>query len=312
MTVEDELMAQLNAGVKYCVDNSIIIEKAIASNVDAESLLGRLYLYEYYGFPRDINKAKYWFEKASNKGDIESTYNLGQIYLTEAGSYSTESQDTLTAVNLFTKAANAGHPAAKRRIGISYLYGLQHQKNIALGISILEEAAELGDAVAQDTIGSKYYHGISVEKDFIKAEKYLRAAAEQDVRNSCTTLGCLLWEKNGYFRNENSTNDFSKDIKTLILFKDYEGIKKIANAFNSDWGIDAYENFKKAVELGESEEFGAEYYLGLCYKFGLGTKQDISLGQNYLLRAYNIAINADYPCHDIERALEFKFDNGDS
>lgn len=50
----------------------------------------------------------------------------------------------------------------------------------------------------------------------------------------------------------------------------------------------AFLYYKKATELNDS---GAEYKLGLCYLFGLGTQKDVSLGVSYIKKSIDNNMN---------------------
>lgn len=293
-TIEDELRAKINAGEKCYVKYQALIEQAINGNPEAQWDLGTCYLFDSIDdFPKDLSKATYWLTKSYEQGNTKAAYDLGQIYYLK---YNNRDYGT----KLITEAAQKKLPAAQRWLAISYLYGLEHEKNIELGISLLEEAASKNDAIALETLGNKYRIGAFVEKDLVKAEELLRKAASRDMKDACLRLGELLWEKHNHLNSE----DMFQDIKFLITSKRIDQIKEISLDFNSDWGKEAFNCFSKSLALGPSEDFGAEYYLGLCYKFGLGVDQNPELGRKYLMDAYNIAIQSDHPAVQyIESAL---------
>jgi tetratricopeptide (TPR) repeat protein len=92
-----------------------LIKSAGSGDINAQNKLG-VYYFDNKFIPKDITKAKFWFQKASNKGNVTSQENLGAIYF--------EEKDFQNAIIWYTKAANSNHPRAQ------YVLGFMHRKGI--------------------------------------------------------------------------------------------------------------------------------------------------------------------------------------
>jgi TPR repeat protein len=59
--------------------NETVIENNSIDNI-SDGELGRNYFHGWHGYPKDINKAKYYFERASEQGNTTSMLSLALIY----------------------------------------------------------------------------------------------------------------------------------------------------------------------------------------------------------------------------------------
>ena len=312
ISFENELLDGIQKGIDYCIKSKTKILAAVNGVADDQFYIGYCYLHGDKGFPVNYDKAEYWLKMSSQQGHVSAMYDLGQVYMANAGHFTTESNDLNLAFSLFTKAAAQGNPAAQRRVGMSYFYGQFHEKDEALGIELLTKAANAGDAIAQDSLGNKYRLGIYLKKDLDLAEHYLRRSANQEYYEAFLSLGELLWERGGHFACSNSL-DRDKDLLYLLtssLPEDKASLKKVCLDFNSDWGVEAFHWFEKAQETGKFKNsdsmYNPQYFLGLCYKFGLGVKQNIEKGNYYLQEAYRLRVADDAPTSDITAYLNYQ------
>jgi len=85
--------------------------------------------------------------------------------LTSQGVAAYNAKDYAKAVELWTKAANAGHAVSQYNLGISYLTGTGIEQDVYKAIHWLSESAEQGFEPAIET-----YNGLKKEADSDKGD----------------------------------------------------------------------------------------------------------------------------------------------
>lgn len=89
-------------------------------------------------------------------------------------------QNELEALTWLIKAADAGDPTAKSRLGEYYSLGKGGvQKNQARAVQYYKDAATTGIVTAQFNLGYLFLTGDGVPKDPLQAEALFRKAAEK-------------------------------------------------------------------------------------------------------------------------------------
>ena len=86
-------------------------------------------------------------------------------------------QDNKLAYHWYLKAAEQGHPASQRTVGIACFNGGEMQKDVTASIAWLEKAAVQGDAGALYNLGACYYNGTGVRQDEERALELINRAA---------------------------------------------------------------------------------------------------------------------------------------
>ena len=208
------LTAQYDLGVAYIEGNGVAknvkegqywLEKcASKGHAAAQGYLGDIYYYIHH----DPKQACHWWQKASDGGDLDMTFNLSIMYRdgngvpkdmaksvsllrkgAEAGhavsmfnlaNYYTRGdgvpRDERTALSWYTKAADKGHPGAMYNLCLSYANGYGTARNMARAGEYLRRAAEAGYPYALFEAARQYYDGgtmVSGVKDFNKAFTYM-------------------------------------------------------------------------------------------------------------------------------------------
>lgn len=129
-------------------------------------------------------------------------------------------------------------------------------------------------------LGFLYLNGLGCERDYDKAFKYIQTSASKEYPKAFIILGDLY--KNGLGveqSDEKSFENYLEAIKYKCEIEDYEYARCCFNIakFYFEGKIckkddeKSFDFFKKSVEYGCKE---ANYYLGLCYKNGIGCKID--------------------------------------
>ncbi|TCP22375.1 hypothetical protein EV195_11224 [Tenacibaculum skagerrakense] len=112
-------------------------------NPIAAADLGVLYKYGK-GCKLNFNKARHWFEIASENGNSTASYSLGYLYLKGYGNIK---QDYTKAIEWFEKSK---HPMAKYWLGVCYYYGYGVAKDIAKANELLGTDFSVTNEVATD------------------------------------------------------------------------------------------------------------------------------------------------------------------
>jgi TPR repeat protein len=143
-----------------------------ASNADAEAWLGAVLLDR--GANRDALRH---IQRAADAGSSEGAHRLAIIY---AQGLAGTPRDEARALDLFQKAAAAGHTRAQINLGILYLRGLGVPRDVVNARAWLEKAAASGDPQALYTLGRAMDEGSEhIAPDSVRAADLYRRAAEK-------------------------------------------------------------------------------------------------------------------------------------
>jgi TPR repeat protein len=142
------------------------------SNADAEAWLGAVLLDR--GANRDALR---YIQRAADAGSIEGAHRLAIVY---AQGLAGTPRDEARALDLFQRAAAAGHTRAQINLGILYLRGLGVPRDIVNARAWLEKAAASGDPQALYTLGRAMDEGSDqIAPDPVRAADLYRRAAEK-------------------------------------------------------------------------------------------------------------------------------------
>lgn len=123
-----------------------------------------------------------WLKRATESADIQynaAPYHLGLLY--ETGYGDDIFQDEIYAAQLFTQAADLGHPEACYRLGDAYEHGkLSCPRDPALSVHFYTGAAQRGHPAAMMALCAWYMVGAEpvLEKDENEAYEWARQAAD--------------------------------------------------------------------------------------------------------------------------------------
>lgn len=148
------------------------LEGAKAGDTSAQSLVGCYYL-NGEGVRRNKREAKYWSEKAAQKGDPEAIFNLALLCEQEG-----TPKDSRRAVLLYNKAAMLGDLEAQTNLALKLLAGDGVDRDAEAGIFWLKKAAQRGASIPQYNLGVAYLRGDGVRKSEANAKKWLVKAAK--------------------------------------------------------------------------------------------------------------------------------------
>jgi TPR repeat protein len=123
------------------------------------------------GTKQDRNKARDYYFKATEQGDISAQYSLGRLFLKDG--------DTEVAFNYFSIAAKQGFDQAQYDLGKMCYDGKGTNKDESEAFVWFEKAAEQGHIQAQNQLGIMYWNGIGVHKNDQESFKWFKKAAKQ-------------------------------------------------------------------------------------------------------------------------------------
>ena len=168
---------------------NVVIDKAKQGDVVAQRNLGYV-----YGFNNDYEKSFYWFNKATEQGDVEAICRLGNLYFEGEGVL----KDLDKALDLFDKAAKKGDASGQyflaRCMEIS-----NKDNNIPLQIHTLNNyqlSATQGHILAQFRLGEMHLYGTGVEKSLKHSALWLNLVRNNITKDSNTKKKAeKLWEE---------------------------------------------------------------------------------------------------------------------
>lgn len=140
----------------------------------------------------DLEKARYYFEKAAELGNADALYGLGKLYLKQEF----PDYDPAKAVEYLEESAAKGNAFAKYQLGKLLCQGELVSKDIARGLPLLKELAENGVTFAS-YIAGKVYLREEGWQDIKKAILYFRQAAEDGNSYAEYQLGRIYYFGNG-------------------------------------------------------------------------------------------------------------------
>jgi len=144
----------------------------MASDADAEAWLGAVLLDR--GASRDGLRH---IQRAADAGSKEGAHRLALVY---AQGLAGTPRDEARALQLFEKAAAAGHTRAQINLGILYMRGLGVPRDLVNARAWLEKAAANGDPQALYTLGRAMDESSEqVAPDPVRAADLYRRAAEK-------------------------------------------------------------------------------------------------------------------------------------
>mgnify|MGYP003673710999 FL=1 len=126
------------------------------------------------GVGKDLKASEAWYQRAIKAADPpgEALFLRGSFYAKAEGLPHRPS----LAVDLFRRAAAAGHVEAKFHYALHLCKGEVIPKDFAAGVAIFEELEKLGHAGACLNLGLCYAHGTGVPQDLAKGRQLIERA----------------------------------------------------------------------------------------------------------------------------------------
>ncbi len=218
-------------------------------NAEALMLNGWLFCSDILGEESvDYAKAKEWYEKAAELGNVTAIENIGLMYEDGKG----VEQDYAKAMEWYMKASDAGSAESMRRIAMMYCDGLGVEQNYYITLEWFEKSAVAGNAESMYTLGMAYYNGTVVSVDTVKAMEWFEKAAEQGHPGAARSIGYGYLKGIGVEKNSTKAVEWYEKAVDLGLA---EAAGDLCLAYLEGQGVEknfekAKEWYEKAVELG--------------------------------------------------------------
>lgn len=145
------------------------------TNPVVQNELGDKYRKGLEGYPRDLNRAVYWYRKAALQGNADAQNNLANRYRLGEG----VPVNPQMAVQWWSRAAEQGHVLAEYHLGESFRRGQGVPKNMRTAVYWYQRAALQGNADAQNNLANRYRNGEGVAFDLDKAVYWWKLSAKQ-------------------------------------------------------------------------------------------------------------------------------------
>ena len=142
------------------------------------------------GVPKDLSKARHYFEAAAALGNADGENDLGLLYDKALG----VKLDYAMALHWFKRAAAQGNAAAQYAIGVIYDDGHGVAQDYAMAMKYYQLAAAKKVPNAQNGIGILYFEGHGVAQDYTQALHWFGLAAAQRYSIAEDNVG-LLYEQ---------------------------------------------------------------------------------------------------------------------
>jgi len=241
-------------------------------NPDALNAFGELLVEDYkinYESKELLKKAEAYFLNASEYGNSEALFNLGEIYR----EFEDKNLRYQKSFPFYKESALLGDDNAQYRLAEYYLNGLGVEEDLEQAFVWYQKSAEQENAKAQNMLGRCYEEGWGVAKDESKAFEWYKQAAENGDNDGQCNLAFLYYNGTSVgkdykeaFKWYQKAAEQDNNIAQHMLGKCYEEGKGVEKNESK-----AFEYYKQAAIQGNKY---AQYSLGSCFVNGTGTKKD--------------------------------------
>ena len=189
--------------------------KRLENHLDSDALRKLAYSYLHgLGVSVSIDKAKEYYEKSYELGDVLSGYNLALIYIKE--------EKYMEALEYLSYGVYQNHMKSTSLLADMYAKGVGVNKNIDIALNLYNKILATGDYKIYDKIGRMYYQ----EKDYYQAFKYFSLGAKKLDPDALYHLGICYSKGEGvaqdiakaiYYYDLGAGQNHEKCLKNLIL-----------------------------------------------------------------------------------------------
>lgn len=235
------------------------------------------------GFPKDINLAIHWYEKAVDGGDAVAMNNLGVILENDEGN----PENVKRGHALIARAAELAPRDEKviYNLGCDYYFGTGVPRDYAKAAEWFKRSADMGFSEAQYKLGRLYYDGGERGPvQFDRALHWFKAAAEQGLASAQNMVGLMYAEGKGV------AQDYGEAMSWYMKAAEQNFAMAQRNiGYNYDQGngvaldyAEAAKWYRKAAENGNDY---AQNRLGVMLYDGIGVERDYAEALKWFRKA---------------------------
>ena len=152
--------------LENCDEITPLLNNAIVQNyLPAITELGRRYMEGGCGIKMDYRSGLQWLKNASEAGDAEANYWIGEAYEQGRGVATDQREST----KWFLKGAQLGDPYSQNMLAINLAEGNGAPKDTRQAIEWFRKSAEQGNDEAACNLALHHMRGEGVEKDYVAA-----------------------------------------------------------------------------------------------------------------------------------------------
>lgn len=173
------------------------LEKAGAQgHMEAQLMLGKIYQFGRRGIPKDLSKAKIWYDMAAAKGSKTAMVQIENLYANVKDGY-VKAVQTNADLSWLDASAKQGNAEAAARLAVLAEKGEGIPQDYKRAADLYKVAAEAGIPQAEAGLGSLYASGQGVPLDYEKAVYWLNKAAEEGFVEAQRKLADIYAYKRG-------------------------------------------------------------------------------------------------------------------
>ncbi len=146
-------------------------------HMEAQLMLGKIYQFGRRGIPKDLSRARIWYDMAAAKGSKEAMLQIENLYGNVQDGYvkAVYNDEDLSWLDA---SAKQGNPEAAARLAVLAERGYGIPQDYKRAAALYEVAAKAGIPQAETSLGGLYAAGLGVPQDYEKAVFWLSNAAE--------------------------------------------------------------------------------------------------------------------------------------
>lgn len=265
-----------------------LMKKAMKGDAKAQCEIGVAMVYGF-GVQKNSKVGFQWIEKSANQNYPDAQYEMGEYYSNHS--------DYVKSAQWWQKASDNGVLDATYNLAVLYKLGYGVKKDIQKSSQLLMNAAEKGQVNSMFNLSNYYQRGDGVAQNWSKCYYWRKKAADKGSSGACYNLAidyavgtpALNQDKNQSIMYINKAVEYGYPMAFLMLGEAYYD-----GSFYSDGIIDYVKAvtllnkfLKKSDEMEmENEWMGTAYLiLSKCYRFGRGIKKDIPTAERYYDKA---------------------------
>lgn len=272
--IEDYDKSQNKQKQKATSTGDLFLASASKGDREAQFKVGLMYLNGSDGFPKDVEQARQWLNKAATQDHTNAQFEMGMMY------YKPGSDDNSQAENLLLKAADKGHSNAQYFLAAIYSENQKYDD----AARWLDRAFQNNHQEALEMLIELYMSGKLSDPDKNRVLRWLEQASLKGLRDAQYKLG------EEYLVREEVANHNSKAFAWIekSARNGYTQAKyKLATLYRE--GVGARKQYTKSArwyrEAAREGHADAQYDLADLYLQGLGLPRNKNKAKQWLEKA---------------------------